>query len=533
MACEYASWGRAEGTVWFDGLDFGRVAEPGKLAGLPEAPHGCHARAEWALSRTPPDWEALAEALESFYAQGGAREMGRVAEYVAHLTGAAGADAKARRALATLYGKHAWRMPPAVLLEQDVRPFLEEAVQDPELAPTAKRGLARLEALTGEKEVSTAARRVSGAAGSEKGQERLVRTLLNDARYLEGKKRLAQAKRLCAILMACVPEDHPARPDVQSANLRVLMACDDRDEAWLAAVKLADPEAHVPTPLRRQAFLAACKISTAAGDAEKTREWLGRADEQFAKNRGERARFHLHFARQLAEQERWAGAAAACQRVTAYFPQELAVCHEAQRLLVKALTEQRDHERALAAAKVLYGAAPNSEKEITEAVNLLMRALKARYRSIALANDFATFQACGPAGRDGQVGTEDDIEDPLAAVQWEPPAEMDALFEKTLAGLPEDFQGRRWRGYLYLYWGKPQRALKEFVRRYDEAPLEQEAIDQAIDDLVVALKAACGHTLAGERFMAYQKHGPKGEDGRLGTEDDLEDPLRELLKPEK
>jgi hypothetical protein len=33
--------------------------------------------------------------------------------------------------------------------------------------------------------------------------------------------------------------------------------------------------------------------------------------------------------------------------------------------------------------------------------------------------------------------------------------------------------------------------------------------------------------------MAYQKHGPKGEDGRLGTEDDLEDPLRELLKPGK
>lgn len=134
------------------------------------------------------------------------------------------------------------------------------------------------------------------------------------------------------------------------------------------------------------------------------------------------------------------------------------------------------------------------------------------------------------AGADGKKGTEDDATDPLADVRWTPPAEVETLFERTLKDLPEDFAGRRWRGYLYLYWGKPAQALAEFIRRYDAAPLQQAAINQAIDDIVVGLKAYHGHTLAGERFMAYQKYGPKGEDGKHGTPDDLSDPLKPVLE---
>jgi hypothetical protein len=158
-----------------------------------------------------------------------------------------------------------------------------------------------------------------------------------------------------------------------------------------------------------------------------------------------------------------------------------------------------------------------------------MEALKARYRSIGLTNRFVAFQTHGPDGEDGEPGTEDDMTDPLAGVQWQPPPEAETLFEETLASLAEGAGGRRSRGYLYLYWGKPQAALRQFVRAYDAAPLEQRAMDQAIDDLVVALKACCGHTRAGEEFMDYQKHGPPGEDGRTGTADDLNDPLAQLL----
>jgi hypothetical protein len=128
------------------------------------------------------------------------------------------------------------------------------------------------------------------------------------------------------------------------------------------------------------------------------------------------------------------------------------------------------------------------------------------------------------------VGTEDDVRDPLAGFSLSLPGEVEALFQKTLASLPEDFAGHRWRGYLYLYWGKPRLALNEFVWRFDNAPLQQEAVDEAIDDLVVALKACCGHTLAGQRFMDYQKLGPHGKDGEPGTADDLKDPIAAILK---
>ena len=44
-----------------------------------------------------------------------------------------------------------------------------------------------------------------------------------------------------------------------------------------------------------------------------------------------------------------------------------------------------------------------------------------------------------------------------------------------------------------------------------------------------ALNARHGHTLAGERFMAYQKYGPEGRDGKKGTADDLANPLKGVL----
>jgi tetratricopeptide (TPR) repeat protein len=310
----------------------------------------------------------------------------------------------------------------------------------------------------------------------------------------------------------------------------VLLAGDKTELAKRAAEELVAAERKVPGAVRREALLSLVKLSLDAGDADKAQEWQASAVKQLAADRANLAIFHVGCARAWADRKRWAPAATACHRLIATYPDQLRACYEAQALLVRALMAQGRHDDAVAAAKVLYGAAPNSEKEITDAVNLVMRALKVRHRSIALANDFVTFQSHGPRGKDGEKGTGDDIENPLARVQYAPAREIEARFQKTLEELKPDFMGRRWRGYLHLYWGKPDLALREFIRRYDEAPLEQQAIDEAIDDIVVALKAYCGHTLAGERFMAYQQLGPKGEDGRLGTADDLTDPLKEILK---
>ena len=533
VALEYGSWGRSTGTVWFDGLTLARVADPGKVGDLDAPPQGCHARAEWALRRNPPDWAALAGALESYYAQGGSRSAGRIAQYLIALTNAAGADPAARQALSEVYGRHAWRVALTALLGQDLRPLLEAVARDakrPELASTARLGLARLDAVAGGRPVPEAARAVLDATGDNAAtRDVLITTLLGDVRVLQAKAMQERAVRACQVLMAVVPADHPARPKVESAHLAALMAAGDADGARAAGEKLVHPDAKVPPELRREALLALCKL---AKDPQQAAEWLAKADELFARNRGQRARFQLDHAGQLAADKRWADAAAACQRITAAYPQELALCFAAQRLTTQALMEQRRFDEALAAAKVLYGAAPNAEKEITDAVNLVMQTLKARHRSIAVANRFVTFQSYGPNGRDGKAGTEDDVADPLAKIQYAPPADVEALFKKTLGSLPDDFAGRRWRGYLHLYWGKPQEALRTFTWRFDNAPLQQKTIDEAIDDVIVGLKAYVGHTLAGEQFMDYQKYGPEGQDGKKGTPDDPRNPLDGLFENE-
>jgi hypothetical protein len=540
IACHLATMGWGSGTIWFDDLRLERIAPSGGLRALEEPPRGCRALAEWARLRTPPQWDTVADALGELYQRRGQRDRFPVGMYLDGLEAAAEENAKLHARLVLLYGEHAWEMRTDVVAERDARRDLRQALEQAKtaekapLASTARLGRARLTALHEEGDPPAVAQTVRAAIGDERRrEERLLGILLGDAQAFHRSKNLARADGIYEVAVAVFPADHPLRAEAERARMKFLTNTGKTEAAWKAASKLADSRRDVPQNIRTEAFRARVRLAAASGDAEATAKQLAAADAHLEGNRSARADLRLECAAAQAEAGRWDDAAATCMRLVASFPRQLRTCFEAQRLLVKSFMQQRRFEEALAAAKVLYGAAPNSEKEITEAVNLLMRALKARYRSIALANDFATFQACGPAGRDGQAGTEDDIEDPLKAIEWEPAAEMNALFQKTLAGLPEDFQGRRWRGYLYLYWGKPDRALKEFVQRYDAAPLEQEAIDQAIDDLVVALKAACGHTLAGERFMAYQKHGPKGEDGRLGTEDDLEDPLRELLKPGK
>jgi len=531
VALEYGSWGRSIGSVWFDGLTLARVADPGKVGGLEAPPHGCHARAEWALRRNPPDWAALAGALESYYAQGGSRYAGRIVQYLSALTSAAGADPAAREALGEVYGRHAWRVDLAALLGQDMRLLLEAVAGDakrPELARTARLGLARLDAVAGDRPVPGAAEAVRDAIGDHAAtRDVLVATLLADVRTLQGKRLHDQARRACLILVNVVPADHAARPRVESAHLAALVAAGDADGTRAAAEKLIAPESAAPPDLRREALLALCKLSA---DPKQTQQWLARADELFARNRGQRARFHLDHAQQLAADKRWLDAAGVCQRLVATFPQEPATCFAAQCLAAEALLEARLLDEALGAASVLYGAAPNAEKEITEAVNLVMQCLKLKYRSIALANRFVAFQAHGPNGEDGRPGTGDELVNPLADVQWAPPAHIDALFKKTLEGLPEDFAGRRWRGYLYLYWGKPKLALKELVWRFDHAPLQERAINEAIDDVVVGLKAHSGHTLAGEQFMDYQRYGPEGKDGKKGNDDDLKDVLEGLFK---
>ena len=542
LSCFLSGYGYGSGTAWFDGVRLERIAPPGGIRSLREAPRGTHSRAEWALCQTPADWTQLLAALTDYCASSSnfteVRVRGRLGEYLTALRSAARTNPALRSLVARLYGEHGWRMPLSVFLTDSVRSLCEEAVahaaKDTKGEPAAQQqrlSLMRAIALHGDEPAADAAgtlRRLYAASGT--GGRRQVGLILRDVGELVKAKAYVRAGRCCDVLLAALDPKAPLRHSAELARLRYLLAAGETEAARQAAEQLTAAERKVAPGVRKEALLALVRLGAASGGAAGTTKWLHVADKEFGADLAARAEIRLAYARALADKGKRDEAILACQGLVALLPQQTGACFDAQRLLVRCLLEERRHDDALAAAKVLYGTAPNSEKEITEAVDLVMRALKAKYRTIALANDFVAFQSHGPNGEDGKKGTEDDLKNPLAEAKWVPPPEIEAIFKKTLVSLPKDFRSRRWRGYLYLYWGKPDMALGEFVRRYDEAPLEQKAVDEAINDLVVALKAYHGHTLAGEQFMAYQKFGPKGKDGKSGTADDLANPLAGLSK---
>lgn len=536
ISCFFASWSPAVGTVWFDEVRLVCLAPPGGLARLPEPPRSCYALAEWAMLQKPPNWASLAAALDIYYRTAGRRRRtDRIRECFEALHAAARDDPEARAHLARVYGAHGWQLPLSAFLTDGVRPLCEAAVELAASDPTgeaaarqARLSLVRAIGLHTHNPLSDAARiRRLMSDIPEHERRRAVGLLLRDARQLAEANQLERATRVHDVVVAALDPGDPLRHKTELARLKLLVAAGDRRAARRAAEELAAPGRQAPDEVRKEALLALVKLGAAPEDI-RLEKWAGTAHERLVRSAAELATLHLDHARALARARRWDKAAAACLTVVASAPQLIGICYEAQRLRVQALLEHGSRDEALAAAKVLYGAAPNSEEAIGEAVGLVVRALRTKHQAMAPAHAFVAFHRHGPQGRDGKAGTKDDLEDPLAKVVWRPPPEAEALFKETLAGLPEDFDGRRWRGYLHLYWGKPELALKELVGCYEAAVAERRGVEQAADDVAMALKARFGHTAIAQRFIAYRRLGPKGRDGKMATADDLRDPLKSL-----
>jgi len=77
-------------------------------------------------------------------------------------------------------------------------------------------------------------------------------------------------------------------------------------------------------------------------------------------------------------------------------------------------------------------------------------------------------------------------------------------------------------------------------RRFDEAIFEArhqietcslESLERAFTVLAFAIKAKDGSLARLHRYLVYQKYLRPGPDQRMGTEDDLPDPLADLLPP--
>ncbi|HUT01306.1 MAG TPA: hypothetical protein VM031_02535 [Phycisphaerae bacterium] len=535
LSCVFSKGGGVTGTVWFDGLELVRVAPAGGLGGLREPPTGWRPRAEWALQRQPQDWATLVAALDDFYTKATSQDPGGTESYIGALCAAAQGDPKARSCAERFYARNALRMRRGDLARPEARSLLEGALapneQDPELPLWAGMGLARAVALYGEEATPAAIDLIGRTLGHRLAQRRRVAaTLSQDARELAQSGPGEKHIRVLDILLSITPPEASSRADIEVERMSALAAVGQADKARAAAEALVAPGRTVSDRSYYDALVTLVRAAAEAGNGEEAAKWIGVGREQFARTPDGGAGFLLACARALYERQRYDEAAAECQKLVACFPQAVRECFEAQKVLVSCLVRQDQGERAAGAAKVLYGAAGNSKEAITDAVKLAMAALKAKHRAIGPANAFAAFQKYGPNGQDGKRGTEDDVADPFADVRWAPPPEADALFSKTLDALPRSLGGLRARGYLYLYWGKPVQAMAEFARRYEQMPPDHSAASESVDDLLVALKACHGHTLAGGQLLEYLKLGPKGKDGKAGTNDDLSDPIADILK---
>ena len=104
--------------------------------------------------------------------------------------------------------------------------------------------------------------------------------------------------------------------------------------------------------------------------------------------------------------------------------------------------------------------------------------------------------------------------------------ERDQMLQAILDKQPDDHRGHRLRGYVYLFMDKPKEAVAEFKLAYQLCPVEEKAVQQAVDDAAVGLRAYHGTVLAAQKFLEFQQYGPNGADGKKGTEDDIDDPLK-------
>ena len=199
-----------------------------------------------------------------------------------------------------------------------------------------------------------------------------------------------------------------------------------------------------------------------------------------------------------------------------------------QRGMVEMLLRARRAADALGEAKLYFYVAPLDDKSSQEAIRWLSTAFKAHDGTIHRLNRFLSYQRYGPAGPDGQVGTDDDLENVLATTEVPSTPERDQMLQQILDRQPDDYRGHRLRGYVYLFMDKPKEAVAESKLAYQLCPVEEKAVQQAVDDAATGLRASHGTALAAQEFLEFQQHGPNGPDGKKGTDDDINDPLKEF-----
>lgn len=199
----------------------------------------------------------------------------------------------------------------------------------------------------------------------------------------------------------------------------------------------------------------------------------------------------------------------------------------AQLGLIDVLAAAGDFPQACREAGILMETC--TSKNMAAAVAKTAMVLKAADGNLLRANAFLEYQKYLRCGPDGKLGTADDLENPLARTEQAPDTARDQLFQKALDERPKTWNGALARARICRYWGKPAEALREFKRAFALAPMEADPLKQITDETVEVLLQVTGDFDVGKRFVEFQKYGPGGPDGKVGTQDDLKNPVDACL----
>jgi len=233
-------------------------------------------------------------------------------------------------------------------------------------------------------------------------------------------------------------------------------------------------------------------------------------------------------ARALASAEHFEEAAKAYHRVFIDYPHRNDHWYSAQYGIADMLRRQDKLKEAIEAARICLDGAKD-KSSIVNSTRFIAERLKQMDENLARANQVINYQRFGPAGEDEEPGTDDDLEDPLAAFDYPsyPDREKALAAARKTAG--DDAQASRHRALTYIYTGRPQEALRHFIDAFSRSTGSD--FKRIGHDLItIGVRAARGHAVGLEPYVAFINFGPRGPDGKAETDDDLVDPFARLLK---
>lgn len=199
-----------------------------------------------------------------------------------------------------------------------------------------------------------------------------------------------------------------------------------------------------------------------------------------------------------------------------------------QGYMVDAVAQSGKFDAALFEVRLLFETCP-----VDKTYDSMLRVasiLKSADENVARANAFLAYTKYGLPGKDGKIGTDDDLHNPLMRLQPADAEIRNDAFSKAVKELGNDWKGHLDRSLIYRYWLRYNDALVELQAAFRLAPVAERPLQTIMDATSQVLVQITGDPgIAGE-YSAYQKFGVPGKDGKEGTDDDLADPVRKYLE---